>query len=141
MPDSTLFKLPLPVRVPRASRGGRVPGDVHRREIYRLKDKAAEAIQRTAVELLKLTDHDNDQLWPFAVPEILYSMLDRFDRRAAYAAAYAFIRDNEDVGLSGSIEGLPLASRVTPDPVPPARPTPADGGGPAFLRGKPGGAA
>lgn len=111
MPDNTLFKLPRPVRVSRATRGGHAAGDDHRRAIYRLEDKATEAIQRTAVELLKLTGHDNDQLWTFAVPEILYSMLDRFDRRAAYAAAFAYIRDNQDVGLSGSIEGLPATAR------------------------------
>lgn len=114
MPDNLLFKLPLPVRVSRAhpGRGARaVPGDAHRREIYRLENKAVEAIQRTAVELLKITDRESDQLWTFAVPEILYSMLDHFDRRAAYAAAHAFIRDNQDVGLSGSIEGLPATAR------------------------------
>jgi hypothetical protein len=102
------YSLPVPTRIARAV--GRGPANEARRKLYALEERQAAALQKAAALFLELTGRPLSDLWTVAVPEILYSMLDHFDRKAATAAAVAYLRDNRDVIEAGWLEGIPAAA-------------------------------
>jgi hypothetical protein len=64
-------------------------------KLYKLEEKRSRAIELAAKELAKVLGHHEGCYWTDTMPEVLLSILDSYDPRAARLAAEVYIEKDD----------------------------------------------